>query len=92
VPSAGFELLRPTVTSAVGTLVRTTVNVAVPPASVVVKPLVGVSVKPATGPPPPPPPPLPPPQAVAMSTVRNARRTPLDVFRVMFLPAFIVKM
>ena len=47
VPSAVFELLRPTVTFAVGCDVSTTVNVAVPPASVVVSPLVGVTVMPA---------------------------------------------
>ena len=35
-------------TSAVGCVVRTTVNVAVPPASVVVNPAVGVTVMPET--------------------------------------------
>ena len=47
VPSAVFELVRPIVTFAVGCEVSTTVNVAAPPASVVVKPLVGVTVIPA---------------------------------------------
>ena len=47
VPSAVFELLNPTVTLAVGCEVSTTVNVAVPPASVVVRPLVGLTVIPA---------------------------------------------
>ena len=47
VPSAVFEPLRPIVTFAVGCDVSTTVNVAVPPASVVVSPLVGVTVMPA---------------------------------------------
>ena len=47
VPSAVFELLNPIVTFAVGWLVSTTVNVAVPPASVVVRPLVGLTVIPA---------------------------------------------
>ena len=46
VPSAVLFELRPTVTFAVGCAVRTIVNVAVPPASVVVNPLVGVTVKP----------------------------------------------
>ena len=41
--------LRPIVTSATGRDVSTTVNVAVPPASVVVRPLVGVTVMPANG-------------------------------------------
>ena len=47
VPSAVFELLNPIVTFAVGWLVSTTVKVAVPPASVVVRPDVGVTVIPA---------------------------------------------
>ena len=47
VPSAAFELVRPIVTFAVGCDVSTTVNVAVPPASVVVRPDVGVTVMPA---------------------------------------------
>ena len=38
---------RPIVTSAVGCASSTTVNVAVPPASVVTRPLVGVTVIPA---------------------------------------------
>ena len=46
VPSVVSLLLSPTVTSAVGCAVSTTVNVAVPPASVVVNPLVGVTVMP----------------------------------------------
>src|SRR5258706_204826 len=48
VPSVRSELVNPTVTFAVGWLVRTTVNVAVPPASVVVSPDVGFTVIPAT--------------------------------------------
>jgi len=47
VPSDGSELASPTVTSAVGAALSTTVNVAVPPASVVVSPLVGLTVMPA---------------------------------------------
>ena len=47
VPSVGSLELSPMVTSAVGWLVSTTVNVAVPPASVVVRPEVGVTVMPA---------------------------------------------
>ena len=47
VPSATFELERPIETFAVGWDVSTMVNVAVPPASVVVSPLVGVTVNPA---------------------------------------------
>src|SRR5262245_39236730 len=47
VPSAVLELDRPIVTSAVGWLVSTTVNVAVPPASVVTRPDVGLTVIPA---------------------------------------------
>ena len=39
--------LRPIVTSAVGCELSTTVNVAVPPASVVIRPEVGVTVMPA---------------------------------------------
>ena len=46
VPSVVSLELRPIVTSAVGCASRTTVNVAVPPASVVVSPLVGVTVMP----------------------------------------------
>ncbi len=48
VPSVRSELLRPMVTSAVGTEVRTTVNVAVPPPSEVTRPLVGVTTIAAT--------------------------------------------
>ena len=44
VPSVVSLELRPIVTSAIGRDVSTTVNVAVPPASVVVRPLVGVTV------------------------------------------------
>ena len=47
VPSVVSLELRPMVTSAVGCEARTTVKVAVPPASVVVRPLVGVTVMPA---------------------------------------------
>ena len=47
VPSTVLLELRPIVTSAVGCDVRTTVKVAVPPASVVVRPEVGVTVMPA---------------------------------------------
>ena len=47
VPSVVSLELRPMVTSAVGCDVSTTVNVAVPPASVVVRPEVGVTVMPA---------------------------------------------
>ena len=47
VPSAVLLEVSPMVTLAVGWLVRTTVKVAVPPASVVVNPLVGVTVMPA---------------------------------------------
>ena len=46
VPSTVSLELIPIVTSAVGSLSSTTVNVAVPPASVVVSPLVGVTVIP----------------------------------------------
>ena len=46
-PSVTSLVLRPMVTSAVGWVVSTTVNVAVPPASVVVRPDVGVTVMPA---------------------------------------------
>jgi hypothetical protein len=42
-----FELLRLTRTSAVGWLVSTIVNCAVPPASVVVRPEIGEIVNPA---------------------------------------------
>jgi len=47
VPSAVFELLKAMVTSAAGWLVKTTVNWAVPPASDVCSPLVGLTVMPA---------------------------------------------
>ena len=47
VPSVGSLELSAMVTSAVGWLVRTIVKVAVPPASVVVRPEVGVTVMPA---------------------------------------------
>ena len=47
VPSEVLLELKPIITSAVGWLVRTIVNVAVPPASVVVKPDVGFTVIPA---------------------------------------------
>jgi len=48
VPSErSFELI-PIETFAVGSVLRTTVNCAVPPASVVTKPLVGTTVIPAT--------------------------------------------
>ena len=43
VPSVGLLELRAIVTSAVGSVVSTTVNVAVPPASVVVRPAVAGS-------------------------------------------------
>ena len=46
VPSVVSLLERATVTVAVGTVLRATVKVAVPPASVVVRPEVGVTVKP----------------------------------------------
>ena len=46
VPSAVLLLVNGMVTSAVGWLFRTTVKLAVPPASVVVKPVVGVTVIP----------------------------------------------
>ena len=46
-PSVVSLELSPTVTSAVGCEARTTVKVAVPPASVVVSPEVGVTVMPA---------------------------------------------
>ena len=46
VPSVVSLELSPIVTSAVGCASSTTVNVAVPPASVVVSPLVGVTVMP----------------------------------------------
>src|SRR5258706_11622744 len=46
--SVSSDLVNPTVTFAVGWLVRTTVNVAVPPASVVVSPAIGFTVIPAT--------------------------------------------
>ncbi len=48
VPSVRSELLRSMVTSEVGTEVRATVKVAVPPASEVTRPDVGVTVTPAT--------------------------------------------
>ena len=47
VPSTVLLELRPIVTSAVGCEFSTTVKVAVPPASVVVRPEVGVTVMPA---------------------------------------------
>jgi hypothetical protein len=47
VPSVVLLLLSPTLTFAVGWLANTTVNVAVPPASVVVSPDVGLTVTPA---------------------------------------------
>ena len=47
VPSVVSDEISPSVTLAVGRAVSTTVNVAVPPASVVIRPEVGVSVKPA---------------------------------------------
>ena len=47
VPSVVSLLLRPMVTSAVGCVFSTTVNVAVPPASVVTNPEVGVTMIPA---------------------------------------------
>ena len=47
VPSVGSFEIKPIVTSAVGCEFSTTVKVAVPPASVVVKPDVGVTVMPA---------------------------------------------
>ena len=46
VPSAVLLLVNGMVTLAVGWLFRTTVKLAVPPASVVVKPVVGVTVMP----------------------------------------------
>ena len=46
-PSVASELDSPIVTSAVGWLASTTVNVAVPPASVVTSPAVGLTVIPA---------------------------------------------
>ena len=46
VPSVGSLELSPIVTSAVGCDVSTTVKVAVPPASVVVSPEIGVTVTP----------------------------------------------
>ena len=46
VPSAVLLLVNGMVTLAVGWLFRTTVKLAVPPASVVVKPVVGVTVIP----------------------------------------------
>ena len=46
-PSVVSLELRPMVTSAVGWVFSTTVKVAVPPASVVVRPEVGVTVMPA---------------------------------------------
>ena len=48
VPSAVLLLATGIATSAVGWLVSTAVNVAVPPASVVTSPAVGVTVMPAT--------------------------------------------
>ena len=47
-PSVGSLELSAIVTFAVGCVLSTTVNVAVPPASVVVRPVVGVTVIPAT--------------------------------------------
>ena len=47
VPSVRSELESPTATLLVGWLVSTTVNAAVPPASVVTRPEVGVTVMPA---------------------------------------------
>ena len=47
VPSVRSELARPIVTSAAGMLFRTTVKFALPPASVVTSPLVGLTVIPA---------------------------------------------
>ena len=47
VPSVTSFEIKPIVTSAVGCEVRTTVKVAVPPASLVVSPDVGVTVMPA---------------------------------------------
>ena len=47
VPSVVSLEVRPMVTSAVGWVLSTTVKVAVPPASVVVRPEVGVTVMPA---------------------------------------------
>ena len=47
VPSVGSLTLSAMVTSAVGWLARAIVNVAVPPASVVVRPEVGVTMMPA---------------------------------------------
>src|SRR6185295_11558508 len=46
-PSVVSELVRPIVTPADGTEVRTTVNMAVPPASVVTRPEVGFTAMPA---------------------------------------------
>src|SRR5437016_4077132 len=48
VPSVGSLLETGTTTSATGWLVSTTLNVATPPASVVTRPEVGTTVKPAT--------------------------------------------
>ncbi len=48
VPSVRSLLESPTVTLAMGWVSRTTVNVAVPPASVVMRPDVGFTVTPAT--------------------------------------------
>ena len=50
VPSVASLLDRPIVTSAVGSEVKTTVKVDVPPASVVVRPEVGLTVTPAADP------------------------------------------
>src|SRR5207244_1005091 len=47
VPSAGLLLLTPIVTAPVGWLVSTTVKLALPPASVVTSPAVGVTTIPA---------------------------------------------
>ena len=47
VPSVRSQELSPTVTSAVGWVLSTTVNVAVPPASVVTSPATGFTVMPA---------------------------------------------
>ena len=49
-PSVASLLARSTLTFAVGVVLSFTVNVAVPPFSVVVRPLVGVTVTPAAGP------------------------------------------
>ena len=48
VPSAVLLLATGITTSAMGWLVRTTVKLALPPASVVTRPAVGVTVMPAT--------------------------------------------